>query len=96
MGQLTPVIVARLDGIVPMTSVSPWIFLAAALFALLTVLLSCRKPGRMAAKVSPVEAVRYTEGGGGENPRQRPKSPAGQPLFHGVGPIWAAASGKPW
>ena len=65
-GQLTPVIVARLDGIVPMTSVSPWIFLAAALFALLTVLLSCRKPGRMAAKVSPVEAVRYTEGGGGK------------------------------
>ena len=65
-GRLTPVIVSRLDGIVPMTSVSPWIFLAAALFALLTVLLSCRKPGRMAAKVSPVEAVRYTEGGGGK------------------------------
>ena len=65
-GQLTPVIVSRLDGIVSMTSVSPWIFLAAALFALLTVLLSCRKPGRMAAKVSPVEAVRYTEGGGGK------------------------------
>ena len=63
-GQLTPVIVARLDGIVPVTSVSPWIFVVAALFALFTVLLSCRRPGKMAAKVSPVEAVRYTEGGG--------------------------------
>ena len=62
-GQLTPVIVARLDGIVPMTSVSPWIFVIAAVFALFTVLLSCRRPGKMAAKVSPVEAVRYTEGG---------------------------------
>lgn len=62
-GQLTPVIVAQLDGIVPMTSVSPWIFVIAAAFALLTVLISCRKPGRMAARVSPVEAVRYTEGG---------------------------------
>ena len=56
-------IVAQLDGIVPMTSVSPWIFAIAALFALFTVLLSCRRPGKMAAKVSPVEAVRYTEGG---------------------------------
>lgn len=63
-GQLTPVIVARLNGIMPMTSVSPWIFVVAAVFALFTVLLSCRRPGKMAAKVSPVEAVRYTEGGG--------------------------------
>lgn len=62
-GQLTPVIVARLNGIMPMTSVSPWIFVVSAAFALLTVLISCRKPGRMAARVSPVEAVRYTEGG---------------------------------
>jgi putative ABC transport system permease protein len=42
-------------------SSSPLIFLGAALFALLTVFFSCRKPGKMAAKVSPVEAVRYTE-----------------------------------
>lgn len=62
-GRLTPVIVAQLDGVVSVVSVSPLIFLASALFSLITVLLSCRKPGRMAAKVSPVEAVRYTEGG---------------------------------
>ena len=42
-------------------SVSPWIFLGAAAFALMTVLLSCARPGRIAGRVSPVEAVRYTE-----------------------------------
>ena len=42
-------------------SLSPWIFLGAAVFALLTVLLSCAKPGRIAGSVSPVEAVRYTD-----------------------------------
>lgn len=42
-------------------SVSPWIFLLSALFALVTVLLSCARPGRIAARVSPVEATRYTE-----------------------------------
>ncbi len=42
-------------------SISPYIFIGAALFSLVTVIFSCRKPGRMAAKVSPVEAVRYTE-----------------------------------
>lgn len=31
------------------------------MFALLTVLLSCARPGRIAGSVSPVEAVRYTE-----------------------------------
>ena len=61
---LTPVVVSRLNGVVPVTSVSPAIFLISALFALVTVLISCRRPGRLAGKVSPVEAVRYTEGGG--------------------------------
>ncbi len=41
---------------------NPLIFLFAAVFSLVTVFLSCRRPGRMAAKVSPVEALRYTEG----------------------------------
>ena len=62
-GQLTPVIVERLNGVIALTSQNPLIFIIAALFALFTVLLSCRRPGRMAAKVSPVEAVRYTEAG---------------------------------
>lgn len=65
-GRLTPVVVSRLNGVEAVTSASPWIFFIAALFALFTVLVSCRKPGRMAAKVSPVEAVRYAEGGSGK------------------------------
>ncbi|MDO4941538.1 MAG: ABC transporter permease [Lachnospiraceae bacterium] len=39
-----------------------WVFAGAAAFAFLTVLLSCIKPCRMASRISPVEAVRYTEG----------------------------------
>lgn len=61
-GVLTPVIVARLDGVTTVVSVSPLLFVGAAAFALVTVLISCRRPGRLAGKVSPVEAVRYTEG----------------------------------
>ena len=70
-GQLTPVIVERLDGIVTLTSLNPLIFIIAALFALFTVLLSCRRPGRMVAKVFPVEAVRYTEAGNRTRARGR-------------------------
>lgn len=39
-----------------------WVFAGAAAFAFLTVMISCIKPCRIASKVSPVEAVRYTEG----------------------------------
>ena len=61
-GALVPVITARLNGVAPVVSASPALFAGAALFALITVLISCRRPGRMAGRVSPVEAVRYTEG----------------------------------
>ena len=44
-----------------MISSSPIIFAASAVFSLITVLLSCAKPGKMAAKVSPVEAAKYVE-----------------------------------
>lgn len=69
---LTPVVISRLDGIPHIaTSPSPVIFILSALFALLTVLLSCRKPGRIAGRVSPIEAVRYTEGSGGRVKERR-------------------------
>ena len=42
-------------------SMSPVIFIAAALFSIVTVFISCSRPTRMASKVSPVEAVKYTE-----------------------------------
>lgn len=41
-------------------SVSPLIFVIAALFTILTVFISIRKPAKKAAKVSPLEAIRYT------------------------------------
>lgn len=59
---LTPVVMSTTSmGEVIRISASPVIFLLSGIFAVLTVLLSCMRPGRMAAKVSPVEAVRYTE-----------------------------------
>ena len=60
---LTPVVMARTTfGVgVSTVSTSPLIFLASALFALITVFLSCSRPGRIASKVSPVEATKYTE-----------------------------------
>lgn len=41
-------------------SFHPLIFLGTIAFSLLTVLVSCRKPAKIAAKVSPVEALKYT------------------------------------
>ena len=83
---LTPVIVKRLNGVVAVTSVSPAIFLISALFALVTVLISCRRPGRLAGKVSPVEAVRYTEGAGKTGKARRR---TGQGKVSLLGMAWA-------
>lgn len=41
-------------------SFSPVIFIGAAIFALITTLISSIKPARVAGKVSPIEAIRYT------------------------------------
>lgn len=61
-GVLTPVVTENLNGVTAIVSVNPLLFAGSALFALVTVFLSCRRPGRLAAKASPIEAVRYTEG----------------------------------
>ena len=58
--RLTPVVAARLNGVHQMVSANPVIFVGSTLFALFTMLISCARPGRIAAKVSPIEAVRYT------------------------------------
>lgn len=78
--KLTPVILARLNGVVQDTvSASPLIFIGSAVFAMVTVMISCRRPGRKAAKVSPVEAVRYTEGTGNKRAIRKAKSGASLP-----------------
>lgn len=61
------------------TSPDPVIFLGAAVFTLVTVWISTGKPARIAAKVSPVEAVRYTDGGG--DSRKQKKSTDGGKLW---------------
>lgn len=61
--KLTPLIMAQLSYQNAFVTFNPWIFIGAAAFSLLTVSLSCARPGRIAARVSPVEAVRYAEGG---------------------------------
>ncbi|CAH1059101.1 ABC transporter permease [Paenibacillus pseudetheri] len=40
-------------------SVSPWIFIGAAAFSYMTVWIAASKPGRMASRTSPVEAVKF-------------------------------------
>ena len=42
-------------------AVNPYIFIGSAVFAYLTVLISCMKPAKIAGKVSPMEALRYTD-----------------------------------
>ncbi|MDR2939312.1 MAG: FtsX-like permease family protein, partial [Clostridiales bacterium] len=42
------------------TSANPLIFAFAAAFSMLTVFIGCRKPGQIAARVSPVDAVKYS------------------------------------
>lgn len=61
---LVPVVISQLDGVSSVTSTSPWIFVGSALFALVTVFISCLRPERMAGRVSPIEALRYTESSG--------------------------------
>lgn len=58
------------------TAVNPYIFIGSALFAYLTVLISCMKPAKIAGKVSPMEALRYTDAGTGSK-RKIKKSTGG-------------------
>ena len=46
-------------GNIVVVSKSPLNFILSILFSLVTVLISCNKPGRIAGKVSPIEAVRF-------------------------------------
>lgn len=60
---LVPSLIAQTNfaGSAVSVSPNPLIFVGAAFFALITVFISTNKPGKIAAKVSPVEAVGYTD-----------------------------------
>lgn len=57
------------------TAVNPYLFIGSALFAYLTVLISCMKPAKIAGKVSPIEALRYTDAG--TNSKRKTKKSTG-------------------
>lgn len=59
--KLMPVIISNLNGVSEASSASPVIFIMSAGFTLITVFISCFIPARSAAKISPVEAVKYTD-----------------------------------
>ncbi len=53
---------------------NPAIFIGGAVFSAATVFLSCRKPGKIAGSVSPVEAVKYTQATVKARPKKRRRS----------------------
>ncbi len=59
---LTPIVIGQIN-VVQGTgiSISPMIFVFAIVFSVITVLISCFRPGKIAASASPIEALRYTE-----------------------------------
>lgn len=68
---LAPVIMSNMTYHTTTTSTNPLIFLGSALFAMITVFISCRKPGRIAGKVSPIEASKYSDGMNGKRKEKR-------------------------
>lgn len=68
-------------------SFNPWIFIATMLFSLLTVIVSCRKPAKIAGNVSPVEALKYTGLSSGRKSAKRHSTSGGnvrRMAFHNV------------
>lgn len=58
---LSPIIMSTASFRTSYISFHPAIFIGATIFSLITVFISCRKPVRIASKVSPVEATRYVD-----------------------------------
>jgi ABC-type transport system, involved in lipoprotein release, permease component len=87
---LTPVVtggLTNLNGEV-LVSLHPLIFVFSALFSLVTVLISCRKPARIASKVSPVEALRYTDVAYSKKTKAQKKTRRVSPFRMAWGNVW--------
>lgn len=54
-------------------SANPIVFIGGALFSFITVMISCIRPCRYASKVSPIDAIRYTEIQSGRKQKKRTK-----------------------
>lgn len=68
---LTPFVLSSLNTNVVKVSIRWWVFLFSAMFALITVFISIHKAGKMASKVSPIEALRMTDAVGGRKKKNR-------------------------
>ncbi len=66
-------------------SANPVIFIGSAVFAWLTVIISCLRPARLAGKVSPIEALRSSDADG-KNTKKRKSGERGASL---AGMAWA-------
>lgn len=58
---LVPELLRLTDSDFGVISVDPLIFVISAVFSVVTVFISCIRPARLAAKASPIEALRYIE-----------------------------------
>lgn len=67
---LVPVLMGTMEG-QAVVSASPIIFLGSAVFAWVTVLISCLRPARLAGKVSPIEALRMSDADGGNKKKTK-------------------------
>ncbi|PAQ14725.1 ABC transporter permease [Bacillaceae bacterium SAOS 7] len=78
---LLPTLLAQssFEGNAVIVSPNPLIFVVAAVFTLITVFISIRKPAKMAAKVSPIEAVRYTDADLSSGKKKKKKTKGGTP-----------------
>jgi putative ABC transport system permease protein len=61
-------------------SFSPIIFIGATIFSLITVFISCRKPGKIASNVSPIEATKYIDVN--SYTRKKKKSSKGKKIYN--------------
>lgn len=61
---LTPIVLSSMNMTVMVIFLNPVIFIGAALFTVATVFISIRKPSKIAAKVSSIEAIRNTDSSG--------------------------------
>lgn len=70
---MTPYLLSDASGYQTETvlTMNPLVFAGSALFALLTVYIGCMRPCSMVAELSPVEAVRMTEGAQGKEPAKK-------------------------
>ena len=81
---LVPILMGAMEGDA-VVSASPVIFVGSALFAWLTVLVSCLRPARMAGKVSPIEALRMSDADGTSKKKAKRRRRLRLPGLHGLG-----------